>query len=461
MRIRSAVFDDFPPFQPDSKIEFPGKPEGSNLAEVHFLVGGNGSGKTRLLSLLCAACGNRTSLGARLPVEAANANAGRLRAAVVAEADGKLAIWSDQVAYCGWLKNGSELPGRADMIDGKSNHFATTAGLTSEVAGLGGGGFVGGGFGGAASPPEAFPKIRFAMAFSGTSVMNDETVEALKPVSQGKKGEHLVLQSPDPDSRRAVAQSLVNLKMIAAMDGMQPGRKMSRSALMVTRLEETISTITGRAFSLTVSHNLKVSLKVIWGNETPLLMAQVPDGLRAILGWLAAAVARLNSEFPDDPDPLSLPVIILIDEPEAHLHPQWQRHVLPAMQRLLPNAQIIAVTHSAFVISSVNEGWIHILRNDENGRICIEEPVPCGKGDSHLDVVEDILGVTQWYDPETEAELARFRDLRDAVLTGKTDSQQELNSLASSIASRSEGLSNIMGREMAKVIRHLQKASTP
>jgi len=456
MRILSAVFDDFPPFQPDGEIQFPGKPEGSNLAEVHFLVGGNGSGKTRLLSLLCAACGNRTSLTARLPAEAANANAGRLRAAVLAEADGKLAIWSDQVAFCGWLPNGSAVPSRVDMLDGKSSYSATTAGLTSEIAGLGGGGF-----GGATSPPEALPKIRFAMAFSGTSVMNDETVEALKPVSQGKKGEHLVLQSPDPDSRRAVAQSLVNLKMIAAMDGMQPGRKMSRSALMVTRLEETISTITGRAFSLTVSHNLKVSLKVIWGNETPLLMAQVPDGLRAILGWLAAAVARLNSEFPDDPDPLSLPVIILIDEPEAHLHPQWQRHVLPAMQRLLPNAQIIAVTHSAFVISSVNEGWIHILRNDENGRICIEEPVPCGKGDSHLDVVEDILGVTQWYDPETEAELARFRDLRDAVLTGKTDSQQELNSLASSIASRSEGLSNIMGREMAKVTRHLQKASTP
>ena len=456
MRIRSAVFDDFPPFQPDGEIQFPGKPEGSHLAEVHFLVGGNGSGKTRLLSLLCAACGNRTSLAARLPSEAAKPNEGRLRAAVLAEADGKLAIWSDQVAFCGWLPNGSAELSRADMIDCKSSYFATTAGLTSETAGLGPVGF-----GGGTSTSEGLPKIRFAMSFSGTSVMNDETVEALKPVSQGKKGEHLVLQNPDLDSRRAVAQSLVNLKMIAAMDGMQPGGKMSRSVRMVTRLEETISTITGRAFSLTVTHNPKVSLKVIWGNETPLLMAQVPDGLRAILGWLAAAVARLNAEFPDHSDPLSLPVIILIDEPEAHLHPQWQRHVLPAMQRLLPNAQIIAVTHSAFVISSVNEGWIHILRNDENGKIRIEEPVPCGKGDSHLDVVEDILGVTQWYDPETEAELARFRDLRDAVLTGKSDSQQELSSLASSIASRSEGLSNIMGREMAKVTRHLQKASTP
>jgi ABC-type cobalamin/Fe3+-siderophores transport system ATPase subunit len=447
MRIHSAVFDDFPPFRSDTEILFPTKPPGSQLGEVQFLVGGNGSGKTRLLSLLCAACGNRSSLASRLPGDT------ELQAAVVAEADGTLGVWSDRKNYCGWLKHGDALPSRTEMISGTDRPELTTHGFAFDLAG--GGVFGKGGL------PVSPSQSRFAMAFSGTSVMNDEVVEALKPVSLGKKNEHLVLKSTDPDTLKAIAQSLVNLKMTAAMDAMQGGGQVSRCMRIVARLEEAISNITGRAFAITVTHHPKVHLKVVWGNSPPMLMVQVPDGLRAILGWLAAAVARLNAEFPDHQDPLSLPVVVLIDEPEAHLHPKWQRFVLPALQRLLPNSQIIAATHSAFVISSVNEGWIHILKPDDAGAVRIEEPRPCSRGDSHLDVVEDILGVTEWYDPETESELATFRILRDRVVTGNMDGEDELKQLAASIASRSEALNDIMGREMAKVSRQLQKAATP
>lgn len=38
--------------------------------------------------------------------------------------------------------------------------------------------------------------------------------------------------------------------------------------------------------------------------------------------------------------------ILLIDEPELHLHPQWQATFLPALRELAPEIQIIASTHS-------------------------------------------------------------------------------------------------------------------
>ena len=41
--------------------------------------------------------------------------------------------------------------------------------------------------------------------------------------------------------------------------------------------------------------------------------------------------------------------ILLIDEPELHLHPEWQVGLLPALATLLPDAQIIAATHSALI----------------------------------------------------------------------------------------------------------------
>jgi nicotinamidase-related amidase len=55
-------------------------------------------------------------------------------------------------------------------------------------------------------------------------------------------------------------------------------------------------------------------------------------------------------------------IVLLWDEVEAHLHPQWQRTILPAviavLNRLLesasqPQVQVIATTHAPFVLASV------------------------------------------------------------------------------------------------------------
>lgn len=41
-----------------------------------------------------------------------------------------------------------------------------------------------------------------------------------------------------------------------------------------------------------------------------------------------------------------VPSIVLIDEPELHLHPQWQATILPALRKLAPDAQFIVATHA-------------------------------------------------------------------------------------------------------------------
>lgn len=47
--------------------------------------------------------------------------------------------------------------------------------------------------------------------------------------------------------------------------------------------------------------------------------------------------------------------LVLIDEIDAHLHVAWQMEILPALQRLLPDAQIICTTHQPLVLESVPE----------------------------------------------------------------------------------------------------------
>lgn len=65
--------------------------------------------------------------------------------------------------------------------------------------------------------------------------------------------------------------------------------------------------------------------------------------------------------------------IILIDEIDVHLHPQWQARLVNALKELLPNAQIIATTHSPSIIQTAETNEIIALYFDDNNDICIKE----------------------------------------------------------------------------------------
>ena len=55
--------------------------------------------------------------------------------------------------------------------------------------------------------------------------------------------------------------------------------------------------------------------------------------------------------------------ILLIDEIENHLHPQWQRRIVTILQDIFPNLQIIMTTHSPFVVSSVDNAKIYVCES--------------------------------------------------------------------------------------------------
>lgn len=49
------------------------------------------------------------------------------------------------------------------------------------------------------------------------------------------------------------------------------------------------------------------------------------------------------------------PGIVLIDEPETHLHLGLQRQIMPILSKLFPNIQFIVATHSPFILSSLSD----------------------------------------------------------------------------------------------------------
>jgi predicted ATPase len=58
--------------------------------------------------------------------------------------------------------------------------------------------------------------------------------------------------------------------------------------------------------------------------------------------------------------------LVLIDEPEQHLHVQWQRFILRALRDVAPEAQFLVATHSQEVLDSVlNSQRFYLLPADD------------------------------------------------------------------------------------------------
>ena len=64
------------------------------------------------------------------------------------------------------------------------------------------------------------------------------------------------------------------------------------------------------------------------------------------------------------PDTTVFDALVLIDEIELHLHPRWQRSVIPNLEKTFPNCQFIVTTHSPQVLDSVYSYERVILTNE-------------------------------------------------------------------------------------------------
>ncbi|TAD75846.1 MAG: DUF2813 domain-containing protein [Oscillatoriales cyanobacterium] len=100
-------------------------------------------------------------------------------------------------------------------------------------------------------------------------------------------------------------------------------------------------------------------------NETKLRIDQLSDGEKNLL-MLVLDIARrftiLNrGKGKSVAELLEGEGVVLIDEVDLHLHPSWQRTILPALIATFPNCQFIVTTHSPQVISSVPSESIFVL----------------------------------------------------------------------------------------------------
>ena len=100
---------------------------------------------------------------------------------------------------------------------------------------------------------------------------------------------------------------------------------------------------------------------VVKKSEQTLYFDQLSDGEKCLLAMTGDIARRLAMANPYADNPLQGGGVVLIDEIELHLHPGWQRRVVPALERTFPNVQFILTTHSPQVLSSVAREQIVLL----------------------------------------------------------------------------------------------------
>jgi predicted ATP-binding protein involved in virulence len=90
------------------------------------------------------------------------------------------------------------------------------------------------------------------------------------------------------------------------------------------------------------------------------------DGIRNMIGMVADIAFRatkLNGHLGAQAAQKT-PGVVLIDEVDMHLHPEWQQVVLLNLTEAFPAMQFIVTTHSPQVLSTVSSDTIRILRTD-------------------------------------------------------------------------------------------------
>lgn len=101
------------------------------------------------------------------------------------------------------------------------------------------------------------------------------------------------------------------------------------------------------------------------GNTSP--FSSLSDGYKAFIGFASDLVSHLVDVAPPKTAIDEIPGLVLVDEIDLHLHPEWQRTVVPALAAAFPRIQFVFTSHSALVASTVKKENVFLTDLDNAG----------------------------------------------------------------------------------------------
>jgi predicted ATP-binding protein involved in virulence len=135
---------------------------------------------------------------------------------------------------------------------------------------------------------------------------------------------------------------------------------------------------------------------IIYGDGRRVTFNQLSEGFSAFLSVLMDLLMRTdlirkeNNNFKFEPKG-----IVLIDEPETHLHIEMQYEILPLISTVFPKIQFIVATHSPAIISSLEESIVFDVSSKSN----VEDSV---LGSSYSELMIKHFGLENEFGPQAD-----------------------------------------------------------
>jgi predicted ATP-binding protein involved in virulence len=186
----------------------------------------------------------------------------------------------------------------------------------------------------------------------------------------------------------------------AALASEQPNSRAARQLMVVEEALQTLLPhlsgwrVDGDELKVTkvvdVAHLDANGENVVAREPRRIRLQMLSDGERSLVAIGADIAQRLVMLDDDSENPLATGTgVVLIDELDLHLHPQWQRTVVEGLRSAFPNLQFICSTHSLFLIQAQRTG--NLIRLDSTGDE--ERPAEDFHQMSIEDIAEEVQGV--------------------------------------------------------------------
>jgi energy-coupling factor transporter ATP-binding protein EcfA2 len=148
--------------------------------------------------------------------------------------------------------------------------------------------------------------------------------------------------------------------------------------------------------------------------KTPFGWVSVRDlslGYRTLMAWMVDFASRMFDRYPDSLNPLAEPAVVLVDEIDLHLHPQWQRSLIGFLSDRFPNTQFIVTAHSPLVVQAATHANVVLLRR-EGDHVVIDNSVETIRNWTYDQILtSDLYGLKTARPPDVEPLLARRTEI--------------------------------------------------
>lgn len=116
-------------------------------------------------------------------------------------------------------------------------------------------------------------------------------------------------------------------------------------------------------------------------------------GYQVTLAWVVDLAQKMFIRYKDSKNPLHEPAIVLVDEIDLHLHPEWQRKIISFLSEQFPRTQFIVTTHSPLIVQSAEDINLVLLKKEDN-HVVIEQPkLKTYRGWTVEEILSELMGL--------------------------------------------------------------------